>query len=119
MEIQELWNNMQGEFSKINLRLEKLEETTAKIPEIEKQVSKIPKIESRLETLEVELKKTNEKLDQTINVNIAKLLNEQTEMRKEFNEKLDKAILQNNVEHKRFAYQIAELEEKVGIVRVG
>ena len=116
MEIKELWDNMQGEFSKINLRLGKLEETTAKIPEIEKQVSKI---ESRLETLEVELKKTNEKLDQTINVNIAKLLNEQTEMRKEFNEKLDKAILQNNVEHKRFAYQIAELEEKVGIVRVG
>ena len=56
----------------------------------------------------------DKRLDDTININIAKILNEQTMMRKEMNEKFDRAILQNNREHKELAYQIAKLQEEQG-----
>ena len=38
---------------------------------------------------------------------------------KELNEKIDKLILQNNLEHKQFAYQIAKLEMNEGFTKIG
>ena len=48
MDINELWQKMQGEFNKQNSRLDRIEEQVAKIPEIEKQVAKIPEIEKQV-----------------------------------------------------------------------
>ena len=48
MDINELWQKMQGEFSKQNERLDKIEVQVAKIPEIERQVAKIPEIEKQV-----------------------------------------------------------------------
>ena len=50
---------------------------------------------------------------------MAKILEHQVETRKELNEKIDKLILQNNVEHKKFAYQIAQLEMNEGFTKIG
>ena len=53
------------------------------------------------------------------NINIPKILEHQVETRKELNEKIDKLILQNNLEHKQFAYQIAKLEMNEGFTKIG
>ena len=65
------------------------------------------------------IKKINDKLDIMTNVNMAQILREQTRTRKEINYKIDQFMLQNNVEHKQFAYQIAKLEKENGITRIG
>ena len=50
------------------------------------------------------------------NVNLAKILEQQTLMRQELNDKINQYMLRNNLEHKQYAYQIANLESKNGIV---
>ena len=71
-------------------------------------------LDTRVGNLEETTKRIDKRLDDTININIAKILNEQTMMRKEMNEKFDRVILQNNREHKELAYQIAKLQEEQG-----
>ena len=81
----------------------------------EKLSSQIKEVDDRLFA---QIQKTNERIDLT-NLNIAKILEYQVETRKELNEKIDKFMIQNDVEHKQFAYQIAQLEMKNGITKIG
>ena len=71
-------------------------------------------LDTRVWNLEETTQRIDKRLDNTININIAKILKEQTIMRKEINERFDRLILQNNKEHKELAYQIAKLEEEQG-----
>ncbi len=143
MDISELWQNIQGEFSKQNERLDGLETQVGtltkevgglktQVKTLNTEVSGLKKqfknlnrkvniltrdvkvLDTRVGNLEETTQRIDKRLDDTININIAKILNEQTMMRKEMNEKFDRVILQNNREHKELAYQIAKLQEEQG-----
>ena len=115
MDIDELWQKMQGEFDKQNERLDKIEVQVAKIPGIEKQVAKIPGMQqeiralnskvstlsNRVSRLENITDKIDKKLDDTININIAKILNEQTAMRVEMNAKFNMMMLKHDRDYKK------------------
>lgn len=139
MDINELWQKMQNEFDKQNERLDKIEVQVAKIPEIERQVAKIPEIEkqvakipgmkqeikslnskvstlsNRVSRLEDITDKIDKKLDDTININIAKILNEQTAMRIEMNAKFNMLMLKHDRDYKKLEYQIAKLANDTGM----
>ena len=143
MDINELWQNIQGEFSKQNERLDGLETQVGTLTKevgglktqvntlntevsgLKKQFKNLNKkvniltrdvkvLDTRVGNLEETTQRIDKRLNDTININIAKILNEQTMMRKEMNEKFDRVILQNNREHKELAYQIAKLQEEQG-----
>ena len=139
MDINELWQKMQNEFDKQNERLDKIEVQVAKIPEIARQVAKIPEIEkqvakipgmkqeikslnskvstlsNRVSRLEDITDKIDKKLDDTININIAKILNEQTAMRIEMNAKFNMLMLKHDRDYKKLEYQIAKLANDTGM----
>ena len=137
MQIEELWEKIQHEFVGVRTDINRLEENVASLNEktdrLEKNVDKLNETTARLEEnvaslnektdrLEENFDNLNErtgileeKMDVMANVNLAKILEQQTEMRKELNEKMDKYMLQNNLEHKQFAFQIARLEKEHGI----
>ena len=59
----------------------------------------------------------NNKLDILTNSNMAQILMSQNQSTKEMNEKLDKYITQNETEHKKFDYEIAETKMKLKFAR--
>ena len=59
----------------------------------------------------------NNKLDILTNSNMAQILMSQNQSTKEMNEKLDKYITQNEIEHKKFDYEIAETKMKLKFAR--
>ena len=116
MDINELWQNIQGEFSKQNKRLDGLEtqvDTLTKeagglktqvntlnteVGGLKKQFKNLNKkvniltrdvkaLDTRIGNLEETTQRIDKRLDDTININIAKILNEQTMMRKEMDKK--------------------------------
>ena len=129
MDINELWQKMQNEFDKQNERLDKIEVQVAKIPGIEKQVAKIPGMQqeiralnnkvstlsNRVSRLENITDKIDKKLDDTININIAKILNEQTAMRIEMNAKFNMLMLKHDRDYKKLEYQIVKLANDTGM----
>ncbi|MCI8412238.1 MAG: hypothetical protein HFJ40_07450 [Clostridia bacterium] len=155
MQIDELWDKMQAEFTDVKEKVSKIDTIEEKVNEIDaikEKVSKIDAIEEKvneidaikekvnqiddikekvneidvikekvneIDDIKTEIKKINDKLDIMTNVNMAQILREQTRTRKEINYKIDQFMLQNNVEHKQFAYQIAKLEKENGITRIG
>lgn len=109
MDINELWQNIQGEFSKQNKRLDGLETQvgtlTKEVGGLKKQFKNLNKkvniltrdvkaLDTRVGNLEETTQRIDKRLDNTININIARILNEQTAMRREMNEKFDRLILQ-------------------------
>ena len=135
MKTEELWKKMQDEFSFIKekikdidvirekvSRIDVIEEKVKEIDVIKEKVSRIDAIEEKvneIDNVKSEIKKINDKLDVITNVNMAQILNEQRRTREELNRKIDNFMLQNNVEHKQFAYQIAKLERENGISKIG
>lgn len=103
MTLEQLWTMTKSEFDKLNKRVDVLEDKVKVIDE---------KFDKKFDEI-------NSKLNIMSNINIPKILEYQVETRKEFNEKIDKLILQNNLEHKQFAYQIAKLEMNEGFTKIG
>ena len=103
MTLEQLWTMTKSEFDKLNKRVDVLEDKVKVIDE--KFDKKFDEIDSKLNIMS--------------NINIPKILEYQVETRKEINEKIDKLILQNNLEHKQFAYQIAKLEMNEGFTKIG
>ena len=103
MTLEQLWTMTKSEFDKLNKRVNVLEDKVKVIDE--KFDKKFDEIDSKLNIMS--------------NINIPKILEYQVETRKELNEKIDKLILQNNLEHKQFAYQIAKLEMNEGFTKIG
>lgn len=103
MTLEQLWTMTKSEFDKLNKRVDVLEDKVKVIDE--KFDKKFDEIDSKLNIMS--------------NINIPKILEHQVETRKELNEKNDKLILQNNLEHKQFAYQIAKLEMNEGFTKIG
>lgn len=103
MTLEQLWKMTKSEFDKLNKIVDVLEDKVKVIDE--KFDKKFDEIDSKLNIMS--------------NINIPKILEHQVETRKELNEKIDKLILQNNLEHKQFAYQIAKLEMNEGFTKIG
>ena len=103
MTLEQLWTMTKSEFDKLNKRVDVLEDKVKVIDE---------KFDKKFDEI-------NSKLNIISNINIPKILEHQVETRKELNEKIDKLILQNNLEHKQFAYQIAKLEMNEGFSKIG
>ena len=103
MTLEQLWTMTKSEFDKLNKRVDVLEDKVKVIDE---------KFDKKFDEI-------NSKLNIMSNINIPKILEHQVETRKELNEKIDKLILQNNLEHKQFAYQIAKLEMNEGFTKIG
>ncbi len=118
MTIEDLCTIIKSEFSKINKRIDALqEEMNGKISQINGRIDALQEeMNGRIDALQGEM---NDRFDIITNVNMAKILEHQVETRKELNDKIDKFLLQNNLEHKQFAYQIAQLEMKEGITKIG
>ena len=103
MTLEQLWTMTKSEFDKLNKRVDVLEDKVKVIDE---------KFDKKFDEI-------NSKLNIMSNINIPKILEYQVETRKELNEKIDKLILQNNLEHKQCAYQIAKLEMNEGFTKIG
>lgn len=103
MQLEDLWEKIQQELSIIKADVSQIKEKTNHLEQ------KVDGLEQKVDGLE-------QKMDIMTNVNMAQILEQQTQMRQELNDKIDKYVLQNNLEHKQFAYQIARLETKNGIL---
>lgn len=129
MDIDELWQKMQGEFDKFEKRFAKIEKQVSRIPKMEKQLASIPELKrevkilnNKVDTLNGKVNKLEDttdridkKLDDTININIAKILNEQTAMRVEMNAKFNMMILKHDRDYKKLEYQISKLADDAGM----
>lgn len=129
MDIDELWQKMQGEFDKFEKRFIKIEKQVSRIPKMEKQLASIPELKrevkilnnkadtlnGKVNKLEDTTDRIDKKLDDTININIAKILNEQTAMRVEMNAKFNMMILKHDRDYKKLEYQISKLADDAGM----
>lgn len=100
MDIQELWEKIQGEFSKVNTRLGNVE-TKVEVKEV--------KYENK--GIREELAKINGRLDVIQRVDLANILQKQNEIQKELNS----TINMNNLEHENFKYRCERLEKALGV----
>ena len=116
MEIEELWKNIKGEFK--NLQKEIDEKLFAIEGRVNRELNAVEgRVNRELNAIEGrtnrELKATEERINQKlekINLNMKKVIYEEIKTTQE--EKIDKAIKQNEVEHKKFDARISELELK-------
>ena len=145
MPIEELWEKIQHELGEIktdikevSTKTDRLEENVQKLNEktdrLEENVerlnvktdkletdvkelhTKTDRLEENVKQLNVKTENLDKKVNTMANVNLAKILEQQTLMRQELNDKINQYMLRNNLEHKQYAYQIANLESKNGIV---
>lgn len=119
MTLEQLWTMTKSEFDKLNKRVDALEDKVKVIDDMKKKVDQIDGIKNKIDQIDEKFDEINSKLNIMSNINIPKILEHQVETRKELNEKIDKLILQNNLEHKQFAYQIAKLEMNEGFTKIG
>lgn len=138
----ELWAKMQTEFDKINQqfkqidkrfeqidkRFEQIDERFEQMDQIieeyhheildiknntESEFAKVYKaMEEGFSKMDQRFAKIENKLDIITNTNLAQILNKLTETKEELSNKLDKHIEKNEFEHKKFDYQLADMELK-------
>ena len=126
MDIQELWEKIQGEFTKVNTRLDNVETKVgsmdARLGNVE---TKVDSMDTRLNKVETEVKevkyenkgmkeelaKISQRLDVIQNINLVNILQKQDQIIKELNS----AITMNNLEHENFRYRHERVEKALGI----
>ena len=126
MDIKELWEKIQGEFAKVNTRLDRVE---TKVGSMDTRLgnveTKVESMDTRLSKVEVEVKevkyenkgireelaKINGRLDVIQRVYLANILQKQNEIQKELNS----TINMNNLEHENFKYRCERLEKALGV----
>ena len=130
MTIDDLWTKMQGEFNQQNEKIDKVmnEVNTIKdrmhnieekvdgidneIDTIKEKVSDIDFIKekvSEIDEIKLKVNSIDNKVDVIANSNIAHILYELTRINTDINKKLDTAIEENQVEYKKFEYEISKL----------
>ena len=81
---------------------------------MQKELTEVKQTQTEMQEEQVGMKQIQneilKRLDIISNVNMAQILNEQTKTRIEINKKLDDFIKINEVEHKKFEYEIAKLK---------
>ncbi len=112
MDIQELWEKIQGEFTKVNTRLDnvetKVDSMDTRLNKVETEVKEV-KYENK--GMKDELAKINQRLDVIQNINLVNILQKQDQIMKELNS----AITMNNLEHENFRYRHERVEKALGI----
>lgn len=126
MDIQELWEKIQGEFTKVNTRLDNVE---TKVGSMDTRLgnveTKVDSMDTRLNKVETEVKevkyenkgmkeelaKINQRLDVIQNINLVNILQKQDQIMKELNS----TITMNNLEHENFRYRHERVEKALGI----
>ena len=82
--------------------------------EMQKELTEVKQTQTEMQEEQAGMKQIQneilKRLDIISNVNMAQILNEQTKTRIEINKKLDDFIKINEVEHKKFEYEIAKLK---------
>lgn len=119
MTIDDLWTKMQGEFNQQNEKINKVmndvntvKKKVSDIDVIKKKVSDIDFIKekvSEIDEIKLKVNSIDNKVDVIANSNIAHILYELTRINTDINKKLDTAIEENQVEHKKFEYEISKL----------
>ncbi len=107
MTIDELWQNLKPIINKIENKVDKLD-------------NKVDNIEDKVDKLEIEVKEIKGEMHTIQDINMTSLIKLQMQTIQEIkktNQKLDKYIQKNEVEHKKFEYQIADLEWKSKITK--
>ena len=105
----------------LNAKIDKVEKRLdAKIDNVEKCLNaKVDNVKTELnekfDSVNGRLDRLENKVDIMANVNVAKILEQQTQMRQELNNKIDQYMLQNNLEHKKFDYQIEKKKKENGV----
>ncbi len=94
MEIQELWEKIQGEFTKVNTRLDKVE-------------TEVREVKYENKGIKEEIAKINARLDVIQRVDLVNILQKQTEIQKELNV--------NSLGHENFRYRHERVEKALGI----
>ena len=126
MENKELLEILNERFNKIDEKFEKIDQRFNKIDEkFEKIDQRFDKVEKRMNTgfkeindkINTGFKEINNKLDILTNSNMAQILSVQTQTTKEINRKIDKYIEKNEVEHKKFDYEISETKMNIKFAR--
>lgn len=144
MDNKELLKILDQRFEKIDKRLDKMDDRFDKIDQrLDKMDDKFGKIDQRFQQFDDKMNKgfkevndkmnkgfreinnkmengfaeVNNKLDVLANSNMAQILISQTQSTKEINEKLDKYIAKNEIEHKKFDYEIADTKMKLKFAR--
>lgn len=125
MEIEELWDKIQREFTKVNTRLDnvetKIDSMDTRLGKVETKVdsmdTRLGKVETEVKEVKYEnkgikeeIKKMNERLDVIQNVNLVNILQKQDQIIKELNS----AITINNLEHENFRYRHERIEKALG-----
>ena len=122
--LDELWEKIQGEFDKRFAEQDK--KWDAKFKEQDKKwegrfAEQDKKAEERNKVVDSRFDNIENMLDMMVNVNLAKILNEQTKTRTELENTrielkndLNKYIKQNEYEHKKMECKLAEIEMKYG-----
>ena len=126
MDIQELWDKIQGEFTKVNTRLDNVETKVGSMDtrlgnvetKVESMDTRLSKVETEVKEVKYENKgikeeinKINQRLDVIQNVNLVNILQKQDQILKELNS----AITMNNLEHENFRYRHERVEKVLGI----
>ena len=119
MTIDDLWTKMQGEFNQQNEKINKVmndvntvKKKVSDIDVIKEKVSDIDFIKekvSEIDEIKLKVNSIDNKVDVIANSNIAHILYELTRINTDINKKLDTAIEENQVEHKKFEYEISKL----------
>ena len=112
MDIQQLWEKIQGEFTEVNTRLDrvetKVESMDTRLGNVETEVKEV-KYENK--GIRAELTKINQRLDVVQNVNLENIIEKQNQIMKELNS----ASNINNLYHENFKYRHERVEKALGI----
>ena len=127
-----------GKFDKLEAKVNKLEPLVGKFDKLEAKVNKLEPIVGEVQKIRIDLQKVEKELKDQVkdlrgdvhglenyikgelhiikNVNMAKILEVQLQMMEELeriNKELGKHIQKNEVQHKKFEYEIVDLKYKV------
>ena len=140
MDNKELLEILDQRFNKIDEKFDKIDEKFDKIDErLDKMDERFDKMDERLDKMDKGFKEFNDKmnkgfreindkvdkgfedinnrLDVLTNSNLAQILNAQTRNTKEITDKLDRYIVKNERDHKKFDYEIADTKMKLKFAR--
>ncbi len=113
MTVDELWEKLKPFMEKV------LEEISILKSDVSILKEKVSALEEDVSTLKSDVSTLKTDMHAVKDVNMTKLITIQLETRKDIeklNKKLDESIEKNELDHKKFEYQIANLEWKTKIV---
>ena len=126
MDNKELLEILDQRFNKIDQKFDKMDERFDKMDEkFDKMDKGFKEVNDRMDKgfreindkVDKGFEDINNRLDVLTNSNLAQILNAQTRNTKEITDKLDRYIVKNERDHKKFEYEIADTKMKLKFAR--